>query len=181
MCCPVNFHKANAEVCHQPGPEKIKVFVATRVQELFLKFASLLLFFFSIPVLFFFFMPRPPHWLRWSRTCLQSRRDRFQWRGREDPPGGGHGNQVRYCCPGNPRTGEPGGLQSTGSERAGPDTSFPVSVVSFSSLPLGPFCRPALLLMRGSPPRDTGWVDARDRPTRAQPPPQPVIHFSSPR
>ena len=63
------------------------------------------------------------------------------------------------------------------------DTSFPVSVVSFSSLPLGPFCRPALLLMRGSPPSDTGWMDARDRPTRAQPPrsnPRPSQSFISP-
>ena len=49
----MNFHKANAEVCHQPGPEKIKVFVATRVQELFLKFASLLLFFSLSPSSFF--------------------------------------------------------------------------------------------------------------------------------
>ena len=36
-------------------------------------------------------------------------------------PGGGHGSPLQYSCLGKPRTGEPGGLQSTGSQRVGHD------------------------------------------------------------
>ena len=36
-------------------------------------------------------------------------------------PGGGHGNRLQYCCLENFVTEEPGGLQSTGSQRAGHD------------------------------------------------------------
>ena len=34
-------------------------------------------------------------------------------------PGGGHGNPLQYSCLENPRTEEPGGLQSTGLQRVG--------------------------------------------------------------
>ena len=34
-------------------------------------------------------------------------------------PGGGNGNPLRYSRLGNPRTEEPGGLQSMGSQRVG--------------------------------------------------------------
>ena len=34
--------------------------------------------------------------------------------GREDPPGGGHGNLLQYSCLENPWTEEPGRLQSLG-------------------------------------------------------------------
>ena len=34
-------------------------------------------------------------------------------------PGGGNGNPLRYSCLGNPMDGEPGGLQSIGSQRSG--------------------------------------------------------------
>ena len=33
------------------------------------------------------------------------------------PPGGGHGNWLQYSCLENPKNGEPGRLQSTGSKR----------------------------------------------------------------
>ena len=36
-------------------------------------------------------------------------------------PGGGHGNPLQYSSLENPRTEEPGGLQSIGSQRAGHD------------------------------------------------------------
>ena len=38
-------------------------------------------------------------------------------------PGGGRGNPLQYSCLENPRTEEPGGLQSTGSQRIGHDRS----------------------------------------------------------
>ena len=38
-------------------------------------------------------------------------------------PGGGHGNPLQYSCLGNPRTVEPGGLQSIGSQSFGHDSS----------------------------------------------------------
>ena len=34
-------------------------------------------------------------------------------------PGGGHGNPFQYSCLDNPRTEEPGELQSIGSQRVG--------------------------------------------------------------
>ena len=36
-------------------------------------------------------------------------------------PGGGHGNPLQHFCLENPRTEEPGGLQSVGSQRVGHD------------------------------------------------------------
>ena len=36
-------------------------------------------------------------------------------------PGGGHGNPLQYSCLEIPRTEEPSGLQSTGSQRIGHD------------------------------------------------------------
>ena len=36
-------------------------------------------------------------------------------------PGGGNGNQLQYSCLENPMAEEPGGLQSTGSQRVGHD------------------------------------------------------------
>ena len=39
--------------------------------------------------------------------------------GQEVPLGGGDGNPLQYSCLENPRTEEPGGLQSTGSQRVG--------------------------------------------------------------
>ena len=34
-------------------------------------------------------------------------------------PGEGHGNPLQYCCLGTPSTGEPSGLQSMRSQKAG--------------------------------------------------------------
>ena len=39
-------------------------------------------------------------------------------------PGGGHGNPLQYSCLRTPWTEEPGGLQSTGSQRVGHDWSY---------------------------------------------------------
>ena len=36
-------------------------------------------------------------------------------------PGEGNGNPLQYACLGSPRTEEPGGLQSMGSQRDGHD------------------------------------------------------------
>ena len=36
-------------------------------------------------------------------------------------PGGGHDNPLQYSCLENPRTEQPGGLQSMGSQRVGHD------------------------------------------------------------
>ena len=36
-------------------------------------------------------------------------------------PGEGNGNSLQYSCMGNPRTEEPGELQSTGLQRVGHD------------------------------------------------------------
>ena len=36
-------------------------------------------------------------------------------------PGGGNGNPLQYSCLENPKSREPGGLQSMGSQRAGHD------------------------------------------------------------
>ena len=41
--------------------------------------------------------------------------------GREDAPGEGNGNPLQYSCLGNPWTEEPGGLESTGSQRVSHD------------------------------------------------------------
>ena len=35
------------------------------------------------------------------------------------PPGGGHGNPIKYSCLENPLTEEPGGLQYIGLQRVG--------------------------------------------------------------
>ena len=93
----MNFHKANAEVCQQPGPEN-KFFVATQVQELFLylPLSALLLFSLSIPFLFFLYAP-PPTLARMVKNLPAAR---FRWRGGEDPLEEGMATQVWYCCPG---------------------------------------------------------------------------------
>ena len=41
--------------------------------------------------------------------------------GREDSPGEGNGNPLQNSCLENPRTEEPGGLQSMASQRVGHD------------------------------------------------------------
>ena len=45
-------------------------------------------------------------------------------------PGEGNGNPLQYSCLGNPRTEEPGGLQSTGLQRVGRDWSNLACTVS---------------------------------------------------
>ena len=49
--------------------------------------------------------------------CKRRKGHRFDsWVGRS--PGGGHGNPLRYSCLEHPRTEEPGGLQSMGSQES---------------------------------------------------------------
>ena len=50
-----------------------------------------------------------------------SKETRVRSLGQEGSPGGGHGNPLQYSCLKNPRTEEPGGLQSMGSQRVGHD------------------------------------------------------------
>ena len=49
------------------------------------------------------------------------KRDKGLIPGSERAPGGGHDNPLQYSCLEDPWTEEPGGLQSTGSERVGHD------------------------------------------------------------
>ena len=61
------------------------------------------------------------------------------------PPGGGHGNPLRYSCLENPWTGEPGGLQSTGSLRVGCDeATYHGLARSGTQCLLGPRAAPGL-------------------------------------
>ena len=48
-------------------------------------------------------------------------RDKGSVPGSGRSPGGGHGNPLQYSCLENPRTEEPGGLESLGSQRVGHD------------------------------------------------------------
>ena len=60
-------------------------------------------------------------WLSGKESACRSRRHRrcgFNSE-LERCPGEGNGNLLQYSCLGNPMTEEPGGLQSTGSQRVG--------------------------------------------------------------
>ena len=63
-------------------------------------------------------------WLKWKRIHLPMQemqagaRFGFWW---ERSPGRGNGNPLQYSCLGNPMDREPGGLQSMGLQRIGPD------------------------------------------------------------
>ena len=163
MYRPVNFHKANAKVCQQPGPEN-KCIVTTQVQELFLNLplSARLLFSLSIPFPFFSLCPSP-HVGSYGQEPARSQVLMAGW---VRSPGGGHGNPSPVLLPWKAmdRGAWWATVRGVGKSRTRlSDWHFLCCFCCFLSHPcLCPFCRPAHLFMRESPPSATGRMDARD-------------------